>query len=76
MGSLSPVELAGSTAIAAAVMVDFKNSRLLVPIAGNGLENLGWMAIARPAEGDAAIVALAASPLQSNGPWGGSGPLD
>jgi hypothetical protein len=50
-GSLSPVELAGSAAMAAAVMVDFKNSRLLVPIVGNGLENLEWMAIARPAKG-------------------------
>jgi len=37
--------------MAAAVMVDFKNSRLLVPIVGNGLENLEWMAIARPAKG-------------------------
>jgi hypothetical protein len=50
-GSLSPVELAGSAAMAAAVMVDFKNSRLLVPIVGNGLENLKWMAIARAAKG-------------------------
>ena len=49
-------------------MVDFKNSRLLVSIAGNGLENLEWIAVCRGRPEGAAKVALAASPCNLTAP--------